>query len=293
VLAAYRTTLGAAGNVTPRQIIRVGGSQWNRVLMAPAVAAALAQATTNRPPATGGASQEDIDGAAGRAVEVLHAHERLVELAELYHSSTLDQIDSSAVLAIHAPTRAVNLLDIERLALNVPGTCVARAHAWAGVDAAYPCLRASGVVTVSIVPDLDVPKPLPSAGLIDAVQRYLDLRRIVCTRIVVAAPQYLTVTVTASLGLSRGASGARVQLGVVQAINSFLDPRSGGPGGFGWPFGRDVFRSEILQVIQSVPGVDHVNSLSLASDNGAAGCGNITVCPTWLVTPGAHRIQTV
>ena len=69
--------------------------------------------------------------------------------------------------------------------------------------------------------------------------------------------------------------------------------RTGGPAGFGWPFGRDVYRAEILRVIQDVPGVDHVNSLTLASDQGAATCGNISVCATWLVTSGAHQVQTV
>ena len=268
VLAIYRRTLAAQGNVLPSQITRITASVWNAVLLAPALQTALASVIANRAPSVAGADQEDLDGAAGRAVEVLHSHERLVELAERYQSTTLDQIDPSLVRSIHAPSRAVNLLDIERLALNVPGTCVARAHAWPGVDAAYPCLRASGVVTLVIVPDLDVSKPLPSAGLIRAVQHYLDLRRILCTRIVVAAPQYLTVTVTAQVALSRGASGTRVQQSVRDAIDAFLDPRTGGPGGLGWPFGRDVFRSEILQVIQAVPGVDHVTSLSLTSGSG-------------------------
>ena len=293
VLGVYRTTLAEAGNVIAGQITNVAGSAWNAALLPAAVQTALAGIVTNRAAASGGTGQEDLPAAAGRANEVLHAHERLVELADVYKSPTLDQIAPDRVRAIHAPTRAVNLLDIERLALDVPGTCIARAHAWASLDAAYPCLSASGVVTVMIVPDLDVPKPLPSAGLIAAVQRYLDLRRIVCTRIVVAAPKYLTVTVTATVGLSRGAGAARVQQAVTAALNVFLDPRTGGPGGFGWPFGRDVYRSEILQVIQATPGVDHVASLSLASDQGPVNCGNVTVCATWLVTPGTHRIQTV
>ncbi|HMD70398.1 MAG TPA: baseplate J/gp47 family protein [Bryobacteraceae bacterium] len=293
VLAVYRQTLAERGNAPARAIGTVSVSPWNAALLSPALQTALAQIATNRAPAVDGAAQEDIDGAAGRPVAVLHAHELLVGLAELHQASTLDQVDPAAVRALAAPTRAVNLLDIERMALAVPGTCVARAHAWAAFDAAYPCLRAPGAVTVLIVPQAATPKPVPSAGLIAAVQRYLDLRRIVCTRIVVAAPQYLTVTVTARIALLRGASAAVVTQSVQQALNRFLDPRTGGPAGFGWPFGRDVYRSEILSVIQDVPGVDHVNSLSLASDQGAAAGGNISVRPTWLVTPGAHRIQTV
>jgi uncharacterized phage protein gp47/JayE len=154
-------------------------------------------------------------------------------------------------------------------------------------------LRASGVVTVVIMPELDTPQPVPSSGLIAAVQRYLDLRRIVCTRIVVAPPQYLTVTITTRIALTFGASGPRVQQSVRQALNTFLDPRTGGPKGFGWPFGRDVYRSEIMKVIQDTPGVDHVISLSLSSDQGVTPSGNLSVGATWLVTPGQHRIETI
>jgi hypothetical protein len=293
VLAVYRNTQGAHGNLPARTIVQPADSAWNHALLPASAQTALKGIISNRAPSSGGADQEDLSAAAGRAVEVLHAHERLVELAQLYGSATLDQLNPGLVRAIHAPTRAVNLLDIERLALNVPGTCVARAHAWAGVDFKYPCLRASGVVTVVIMPELDTPQPVPSSGLIAAVQRYLDLRRIVCTRIVVAPPQYLTVTITTRIALTFGASGPRVQQSVRQALNTFLDPRRGGPKGFGWPFGRDVYRSEIMKVIQDTPGVDHVISLSLSSDQGVTPGGNLSVGATWLVTPGQHRIETI
>jgi hypothetical protein len=39
--------------------------------------------------------------------------------------------------------------------------------------------------------------------------------------------------------------------------------------------------------------VDHVLELSLNAAGGEPQCGNIAVCPTWLVTPGAHQIDVV
>ena len=42
--------------------------------------------------------------------------------------------------------------------------------------------------------------------------------------------------------------------------------------GDGWPFGRDVVRSEVLQVIDDVPGVDHVVRLELRGPCGVS-CG--------------------
>jgi len=83
-----------------------------------------------------------------------------------------------------------------------------------------------------------------------------------------------------------------VQGDVAGALDAFLDPLQGGPAGLGWPFGRDVYRSEILQVIGRVDGVDHVSSLELVPGTGEAECGNLCVGPTSLVRPGSHAIQT-
>ena len=75
------------------------------------------------------------------------------------------------------------------------------------------------------------------------------------------------------------------------ALNRFLDPLNGGPEYKGWPFGRDVYRSEILQVVDQVRGVDHVLELTISADGRAVACGNLCVPPTWLVTSGAHVIE--
>src|SRR5207244_2815255 len=110
--------------------------------------------TTNRAPASGGAAAETVAAATGRAFTVQHAHERLTDVCGETGCQTLDQIDRGRVKALAAPTRAVNDIDIERLALDVPGTRVARARAWPELHPAYPCLQAPGVVTVVIIPDM-------------------------------------------------------------------------------------------------------------------------------------------
>jgi hypothetical protein len=43
-------------------------------------------------------------------------------------------------------------------------------------------------------------------------------------------------------------------------------------------------------LIADVPGVDYVKSLTLAADSGTAQCGDIALCPTFLVTSGPHQI---
>jgi predicted phage baseplate assembly protein len=182
------------------------------------------------------------------------------------------------------------LLDYERLALTVPGSKISRARAWAGLNPFYPCLQAPGTVTVVIVPSLPTGAPQPTSELLELVFRYLNRRRILGTRLVVVGPEYLEVTVQAEVRTRRGADGARVQGQIISSLNAFLDPLTGGPNGRGWPFGRDVYRSEILQVIDNVPGVDHVLSLELIPGDGEAQCANLCVGPAWLVRAGNHQV---
>jgi Baseplate J-like protein len=229
----------------------------------------------------------------GDAAEVVHAHERILDLAEAAQQTTLDQIPKSEVLALPAPSQAVNLLDTERIALGVPGTVVARARAWPDTDPALPGIHATGVVTVVILPDMPIAEPEPSPGLIAAVKAYLDRRRVICTRIEVAAPTYVVITVTVSVAALTGANAATVQSGVLSALDAFLNPLTGGPAQLGWPFGRSVYYAEILQLIANVPGVDHVDAMTLTADSGVPQCSDITLCPTFLVSSGTHQIAVV
>jgi Baseplate J-like protein len=293
ILAAYRTTRAAAGNVIAGTVTRPADTPRNALWLSAGVREQLRHITTNPQPASRGAAAEPLSEAIGRAVDTLHAHERLLDLCAETKCQTFDQLEPQRVRALPTPTRAVNRLDLERLALDVPGTRVARARAWAAVHPDYPCLQAPGVVTVVVVPDMPIARPEPSQGLLQAVKRFLDRRRVVGMRLEVVAPRYLEVSVKARVRTRPHTDAARVETQIRQALNAFLDPRSGGPDRFGWPFGRDVYRSEILHVIDGVAGVDHVLELSLNTAGGEPQCGNIAVCPTWLVTPGAHQIDVV
>ncbi len=295
VVTGYATA-AENGNATARQISGLAKSPVNDALLN-AVSLAdqslLSHLAGNPVPAAGGIPAAPLTELEGEAAQVIHAHERILDLAENAQQTTLDQIPKSAVLALPAPSQAVNLLDTERIALDVPGTVVARARAWADTDPAFPGIHATGVVTVVILPDMPVAEPMPSAGLVAVVKRYLDRRRVLCTRVEVTAPTYVVITVTASVTCSVGANIASVQAAILAALDAFLDPLTGGPAGLGWPFGRSVYRAEILQLIANVPGVDHVNSMSLSAGSGTPQCGDIALCPAYLVASGAHQIQVV
>lgn len=296
ILASFDVISAANGNV-PAKVswhLTNADDDFNRALLGtdPKTVADAFGAIENPVPATGGADEEALEHAAGRAAEVVWAHERLLDLCAASESRrTLDGLDRNRVLARAAPKRATTLIDYERLALDVPGAPVARARAWAGLDPGFPCLKAPGTVVVIVVPWLPAKLPMASSALLEAVRRYLDRRRLVGTRLVVVGPRYVEVTVRATLAVKANALFGRVLDDVRAALDNFLDPLCGGPDKHGWPFGRDVYRSEVLEVIDKVAGVDHIENLELIGDGHPSQCGNLCVGLLRLVTPGTHILE--
>lgn len=290
IVATYAATAGAAGSIGPARRWSFADDVFNRAVAGASYPALVGATATNTFASTPGADEETLGQAAARAAAALWSHERLVELCPTGPCDTLDQLDPALVLSRPAPARGTTTLDFERISLDVPGTRVRRARAWAELDPAYPGMTVPGTVSLVLVPALPAGQPTPSAGLVRAVRRYLDRRRVLCTRLVVVGPDYLEIRAQATVATVPNADSARVRQDVVTALDTFLDPLTGGPVGRGWPFGRDVFRSEILQVIDDVAGVDHVIALTLSGGSEPAICGNVCVPPTWLVASGTHAI---
>ncbi len=187
-----------------------------------------------------------------------------------------------------APLRAVTLDDHVALALATPGARLARAEARANFHPGFPCLSAPGIVTVLILPWLPNGRPEPTAGLRRLVANWLDDHRVIGTRIEVAGPVYVPVSVVADVMAHSEADPTIVAASLSERIDQFLDPLIGGPDGSGWPFGRNVYRSEILQVIDETPGVLHVRSLELVDRHGVGSCGNLCVGPLGLPESQPH-----
>lgn len=276
VLARYDRTAAAGGNLRPH----AGGT--------------LDADITLRLPfgAAGGEDAEDVRHAAGRASRRLFAHERLLELVSTDGPFTLDLADAAEVAAREAPERALNGLDVERVVLGAPGCVIARARAFAELDPANPGLRAAGMVTVVVVPELPAGRPSPTSGLLAALRSVIERRRIVGSRVVVTGPDYVVVAVHARMRAVPGAVATAVADRVHSALDAYLHPLTGGQNGRGWAFGRDVYRADVLAVLDEVEGVDAVLALDLIDPDGST-CGNVCVPPTSLVAPGPHELEIV
>ena len=265
LVAVYDATEGAGGNLRAGSIADLARNSHNRALVA------------------------GFDAVAARIERVLQP----LDAEDGVNGEALAESAARALDDLERPQRAVTLEDIEALALETPGSRIARAKAKAAVHPAFPCIKAAGMVTVVVVPFLPATRPSPSAELRRLVAAYLAPRRVLGTRIEVAAPVYVRVTVRARVRacemVEPGALAARLR----GRLHEFFHPLSGGPDGDGWRFGRDVHRSEVLQVLDETEGADHVLSLALVDVEGTAVCGNLCLPPCGLVDSGEHEIEVV
>lgn len=183
-------------------------------------------------------------------------------------AESLDAACLRAPLALASQDRAVTVADYEFLAMEASRR-VARARCIQsrgdGGGSAVP----PGTVELLIVPTVprEHPRTLqtlqPDPELLEQVKEYLDERRLLGTQLAVDGPAYVGVSVDATIVPQRNANPERVRQDVADRILEYLDPLVGGPDGTGWPFGRDLYLSEMQSVVQAVAGVEYAQDVTL------------------------------
>ncbi len=181
---------------------------------------------------------------------------------------SLDEARFRAPKEIKTRDRAITAADFEFLAKEASRR-VARARCiqvrMDGTGSSVP----PGTVELLIVPLLppDFPRTIetlqPEPELLQEVRDYLDDRRLLGTQLVVDGPAYVGVTVEATILVQRHRLAEDVRAQVAARIREYLDPIFGGPDGAGWPFGRDLYLSEMQSVVQAVPGVEYAQDVTL------------------------------
>ena len=171
----------------------------------------------------------------------------------------------ATVQELRRQERAISCDDFEALALEADARvararCLPRRNALMGFEAEQP-----GHVSVIVVPRQDTGL-LP---VLEAVEAYLEPRRLLTTFVHVVGPQSVPVDIEATVVPLPDAEPGGLLPRVADALRAFLDPLRGGEQRTGWPFGRNVFVSEIYQLLDQLPGVDHVTEVELASNDSA------------------------
>lgn len=124
---------------------------------------------------------------------------------------------------------------------------------------------APGHISLVVVPDDRQVKPDP----ITELKTWLKPRILLTTRLHIVQPNYIKVNISADLYLEDGADRQKVNKDASATIVTFLDPLNSGTAwdGKGWPFGRNVYVSEVYALLDKIAGVDYVKGVEFFVDN--------------------------
>jgi predicted phage baseplate assembly protein len=179
-------------------------------------------------------------------------------------ASLLDDV-REVVKDLRKAHRAVTGSDFEELVLEefkgriARARCVPRRNLTVD-DPEMRGLDKPGRVSLIIVPGFDDGQTdvKPTGDLIRAVKEYLEPLRLLTTRLHVVGPRYVSISVRLTLIIEPDAVAEVVKDKAVKELNRFFHPLGGGHDGKGWPFGRNVYVSEIYELLDLLPGVDYV-----------------------------------
>jgi predicted phage baseplate assembly protein len=232
IVFSYRTGGGKQGNV------QAGSLSFLKT------AIPYVDQVTNHDAAVNGADAESLDQAVLRAPHMLRSHDR-----------------------------AVTAADFEALTLKGGGGAVARSQ----------CLPMStnqpaGSISVCVVPQsntdlIDLCQGIAperfslNSALREQVLHYLDERRLLGIQVQLQQANYIGVSVQAEVTLEHTYNNPVAQAEIIRklqvALYRYLNPLTGGPEGTGWPFGRPLYPSDIMALLQQIAGIQYLGAILL------------------------------
>jgi predicted phage baseplate assembly protein len=227
---------------------------------------------SNRGPATGGRDAETLEAAMLRAPAMLRTRDRAVTAADY------------EFLARQASA------DIGR------------------VKCLQPLAEEGGRIIPGQIYVLVIPRQQRPQGFLEPSQLelkpetlkelhlYLDDRRMLTTRLDIRPPAYRWVSVKVQLKADPSVAPAAVEQSVLARLHSYLNPLAGGPDGKGWPFGRELFISDVYQCLQGLPDVQFVRGVEMfeAKPGGDAigdPLDSINVAPHGVIASAKHKVE--
>ena len=235
VRVTYRTGGGEEGNRAAGTIVELKSG------------VPYVDGVTNHEPAQGGAPREPIERLQARGPRVLRHRDRAVTAQDLEDLAVTASAEVARVAAIVPAFSPYNLWLDPKAPVPTPE------HA--ATDA--------GRMGVIVVPNTAAARPAPSLGLLRRVQAHLQERCPPTADLWVAGPEWIAVTVAATVVPTSFEEADAVGDRARTAVERFLHPLTGGPDGQGWAFGRRPHHSDLSALLEKVGGVDHIRSLSV------------------------------
>ncbi|MFZ1754020.1 MAG: putative baseplate assembly protein [Caldilineaceae bacterium] len=195
-------------------------------------------------------------------------------------AETLDEAKLRVPHELRAQSRAVTAADFEDLTYKA-SRAVARVKVL--TPGQGPSSPPPGMVEVLVVPECrsslaegDLSRLALSAAVQQEILSFLDEYRLLTTTLLVREPTYMGVRVFVEVIAEDNLNPDLVRARVLEALRAFLAPLPlAGKEDFiesvvggrweGWPFGRDLYLSEILALLQKVSGVRHVRDVRAES----------------------------
>ncbi len=140
--------------------------------------------------------------------------------------------------------------------------------------------REPGHVSLVIVSETQDPLH-PPKPLCEAVWGFLDERRMLTTRHHVVGPSYAPIGFDLVIARTDDAKERELRSRVVNKLAGFLHPLRGGVAEEGWPFGRDVYVSELCEQLEAIPGIDYVTDMMLVSTCQAGDDRCVPAAQSW------------
>ena len=133
---------------------------------------------------------------------------------------------------------------------------------------------------------------------VTALAEYLDERRLLTTRLDIRPPAYYWVACRVQLRAAPGVDQATVEAEALSRLYRFINPLTGGADGKGWPFGRDLFVSDVYQCLQGMPNILFIRGVQMrAARAGGPGQGepveSVEVIAHGVAASGNHEVEFV
>ncbi|MEM1167739.1 MAG: baseplate J/gp47 family protein [Cyanobacteria bacterium P01_H01_bin.35] len=276
---------GIAGMIPPRgrnnirlSLYRTGGGEQGNI-----AAETISQLKTTIPyidrginlePSTGGAQQETLDRLKERVPKQLHHRDRAVtaeDMADLAYEASTDvarvKVVTPDLITNFNPLEQNFWLDPDQPDLSFEEALdqksdISQREKDNLKETMEEIKYRAGKVKLIILPDSVARQPIPSLGLLEQVASYIRSRCEETTNIIVLGPKWQEISVTVTITPVSLEGVDLVRDTVKQRLEAFLHPLTGGSGK-GWQFGRYPKKSDFYAIVQSIPEVDHVDSLTI------------------------------
>ncbi|MBE9008726.1 putative baseplate assembly protein [Pseudanabaenaceae cyanobacterium LEGE 13415] len=183
-------------------------------------------------------------------------------------AESLDQAVLRAPRILRSRDRAVTPEDFEVLALQAGQGAIARVR----------CLPTgtAGTVSLLVVPQAIAENPIRgispdrltlTSALQDQTLQYLNERKLLGVQVKLETPAYTGVSVQVEIAIESTYHNPAAQQEILNrvriALYCYLNPITGGHAGTGWEFGRPVYPSDLMALLQQISGVRYLGAVLL------------------------------